>query len=381
MKKLVTILAATCVAMTSLAGAEAGPTDGFNSENVEYVTYVPFEAGTATGAKVIGKYLYVTSWKDFSIYDVSDPTAPEMVSKTAFVEDTAQQGTGFRFENEDVATNGRILVFSQQLPVEHVFVYDVEDKTNPVLIGHLQEGGAHTAECILDCKWLYGSNGNIIDLRDPTDPKLMEEKWTEGTPISGSHDVNEIAPGLVLTSSRPIIVLDAKKDPLHPKLKAVGDDEAITGGIHSNQWPRKGKDKIILFSSESNATGRCNGANGAFMTWSAKDYKKGVLRLLDIYQLQSGTYQDGNPAVNGLGCSSHWFQQHETFRNGGLVTMGAYEHGTRFVDVASNGKIEEVGYFIPHAGSTSAAYWLTEEIVYSVDYSRGIDVLRYTGDV
>ncbi len=34
---------------------------------------------------------------------------------------------------------------------------------------------------------------------------------------------------------------------------------------------------------------------------------------------------------------------------------------------------------MPWAGSTSAAYWLTDEIVYSVDYSRGIDILKYNG--
>ena len=191
-----------------------GPTDGFNSDNVEYVGYVPFEAGTATGAKAIGKYFYVTSWKDFSIYDISDPEAPTLLSKTLFVEDTADQGTGFRFENEDVATNGRILVFSQQLPVAHVFVYDIEDKTNPVLIGHLTEGGAHTSECLLDCKWLYGSNGNIIDLRDPDGAEAPRgEVDRTDMPATGSHDVNEVAPGLVLTSSRPVMLLDARKDP------------------------------------------------------------------------------------------------------------------------------------------------------------------------
>ena len=31
------------------------------------------------------------------------------------------------------------------------------------------------------------------------------------------------------------------------------------------------------------------------------------------------------------------------------------------------------------AGSTSAAYWLTRKIVYAVDYTRGIDILRYNG--
>lgn len=59
--------------------------------------------------------------------------------------------------------------------------------------------------------------------------------------------------------------------------------------------------------------------------------------------------------------------------------MGWYEHGTRFLDVSSQGKIKEVGYFLPVGGSTSAAYWLNKEIVYSVDYNRGLDILRFTG--
>jgi hypothetical protein len=379
MNKLLTGFASISLLLSGFAGAGAGPADGFSSDNVEYVRFVPFEVGTATGAKVVGKFMYVTSWKDFTIYDVSDPEDPQLLSKTAFVEDTADEGTGFRFENEDVATNGEILIFSQQLPVPHVFVYDIEDKTNPVLIGHLTEGGAHTAECLLNCKWLYGSNGNIWDLRDPSDPKQADEKWGEGMPSSSAHDVNEVAPGIVLTSSRPIMVLDARKDPRHPKLLAVGDDERITGGVHSNQWPRKAKDKIALFSSETNATGRCGESNGAFMTWDASKYKKTkTLKLLDTYYLENGTYQDGAPPVNGLGCSAHWFEEHKTFKNGGLVAMGSYEHGTRFVQVSSKGKIKEVGWFVPNAGSTSAAYWLNKELVYAIDYTRGIDILRYT---
>jgi hypothetical protein len=382
-KRIIAITAALLALLAgSLPGAQAGPQDGWASPNVEYVKFVPFEVGTATGAKVVGKYLYVTSWRSFSIYDISDPENPAQTSQTFFAEDTGDQGTGFRFENEDVATNGKILIFSQQLPVAHLFVYDVEDKTNPVLIGHLTSGGAHTAECLLDCKWLYGSNGNIWDLRDPTDPKLMKEKWGEGMPATSAHDLNEVAPGQMLTSSRPIIYIDARKDPLHPKLLAVGDDEKITGGVHSNRWPNSAKDNIVLFSSETNFTGRCSGANGAFMTWDASNWKKSKsFKLLDMFQFENGTYQDGKPAANAMGCSAHWFQEHPSFDNGGLVALGSYDHGTRFMDIASNGKIKEVGYFVPNAGETSAAYWVTDELVYAIDYTRGFDILRYTGKV
>jgi hypothetical protein len=59
--------------------------------------------------------------------------------------------------------------------------------------------------------------------------------------------------------------------------------------------------------------------------------------------------------------------------------MAWYEHGTRFLDVDSKGKIKEVGWFLPLGGSTSATYWINDEILYAVDYNRGIDILRYTG--
>lgn len=382
MKRTLALLIVAVSCLSLLTAAQAGPTDGFSSDNVEYVTFVPFEAGTATGARVVGDYLYVTSWKDFTIYDVSDPESPTLMSKTLFAEDAADQGYGFRFENEDVATNGKILVFSQQLPTSDLFIYDIEDKTNPVLIGHLQGAGAHTADCILNCRWLYSSNGNIIDLKDPADPKLMKEKWGEGMPATSAHDVNEVAPGLVLTSSRPIMLLDARKDPVHPKLLSVGDDDKITGGVHSNQWPNQAKDDIVLFSSESNFTGRCSGSNGAFMTWDASKWKQThSFTLLDSYQLSNGTYSDGEPAANAMGCSAHWFQEHPNFKDGGLVALGSYDHGTRFVDISSSGKIKEVGYFMAYGTETSASYWLTDRLVYAVDYSRGIDVLRYTGKI
>jgi hypothetical protein len=118
------------------------------------------------------------------------------------------------------------------------------------------------------------------------------------------------------------------------------------------------------------------------MTFSTKGWRSShSVTLLDTYRVKNGTYADGSPAVNALGCSAHWFQEHETFRNGGLVAVGYYEHGTRFLDVAPTGKIKEAGYFMPYGGSTSAAYWVTKNLVYAVDYTRGIDILRWKGKV
>jgi hypothetical protein len=233
--------------------------------------------------------------------------------------------------------------------------------------------------CILKCTYLYGSSGAVVDVRDPANPKVVGD-WQEGKPASSAHDVTEVAPGLVLTSSRPVMLLDARKNPLDPKVLAIGDDEGITGGVHSNTWPRAAKDRIFMLSSETNFKGRCSGANGAFMTWDTSKYRKTkTFRMLDIFQLDNGTYADGNPGVQASGCSAHWFEHHPDFHNGGIVAVGSYDHGTRFLDVSSKGKISQAGYFLPYGGTTMASYWLTDEIVYGIDLARGIDILRWHG--
>jgi hypothetical protein len=72
-----------------------------------------------------------------------------------------------------------------------------------------------------------------------------------------------------------------------------------------------------------------------------------------------------------------WFQEHPDFASGGLVASAFFEHGTRFLEVDRKGKIAEVGYFMPAAGETIATYWITDEIVYAIDISRGIDILQF----
>ncbi len=174
MKRFALIASAALIVAAS-PGATAGPgTHGVTSDNVEHIAYVPFEVGTATGAKVVGEYLYVTSWKSFSIYDISKPTEPEQLSQTHF---------GFEFENENVSTNGEIMLFSEQVPNDSLHIWDVEDKTNPQEIAVLQGAGSHTATCILDCKYSYGTydfvgpegtstGATLVDLREPTKPKF-----------------------------------------------------------------------------------------------------------------------------------------------------------------------------------------------------------------
>lgn len=348
----------------------AGPADatGFASSNVEHIATVPYDAGLASSARLIGRHLYVGGAKTLSIYDVSDPEAPVRLSTTF---------SGIQFPNEDIDTNGRILLMMDQTVEGALHVWDVEDKNAPVELAKIELPGTvdHTFTCVLDCRYGYGSRGHIVDLKNPAKPALVGS-WGAMARNDG-FDLTEVAPGLVLSASRQILLIDARKDPLHPSVIARGStlDNRL---IHSNLWPRGGRDDFFLVQGETPLTGVCNESSGAFMTWDASKWRKTrSFTLIDEYRVSNCTFVDGNPPAGALGCTDMWFSEHPDFRNGGLVASGFFEHGTRFLSVDRQGKISEVGYFMPFGGETIATYWVTDEIVYAIDQTRGIDILRF----
>lgn len=367
LRKPLLVGAALLAFVTALTPAAAGPTaGGIASDNIEYIRHVPFDAVTATGARVIGKYMYVTSWRNFSIYDISDPLNPQLLSTRPF---------GFAFENEDVATDGKIMLFSESLPRSILHIWDVEDKSNPQEIAQLPGAGDHTMSCILRCRWGYGSDGAIVDLRDPHSPKLAGD-WVKMVGITrGNHDVEEFKNGFVLTTpyEEPFHLLDVR-DPLKPKVLATGaPPPTLDWWYHSTRWPRAGADDFIVMEGE--------GTKGPLLTFDATKWKKThTFTKIDEFTVEEGgNYLNGRSDSDSEG--SHWFDDHPKFRNGGLLAAGWYSHGTRIVEVSSKGKMKEVGYFLPYAGSTFASYWITDEVIYGVDLNRGIDILRYTGKV
>lgn len=262
-------------------------------------------------------------------------------------------------------------------------MWSVEDKSNPVEIATLAGAGQHTMSCLQSCKWLYGSDGYIIDLRKPTKPVKLDKGWNDyvGIPYSSPHDVNEIGPGLVLTASDPMLLLDTS-DPAKPRLLATSEQNGEF--IHTSKWPRAGKDRFALSTGETWIPGadiRCDDTSGAFATWDTTGWQKGrAFQRIDQYRPPVGTINDGHlPAGTTFGCSTHWFEHHPSFRNGGIVAVTFFNHGTHFLRVSSKGKISDEGWFVPHAGNSAAVEWLTDRIVYVIDLQRGVDVLKYTG--
>lgn len=372
-RKLSVALVTGALVTTALVGsgspvtAEPGP-GYFASGNVEWLTTMPIHTD-GVGARIVGKHLYLTTERDLTIYDISKPASPRRVGHMPFV--PPQE---FYFPEEDVDTNGKILLSGSQ---GTLYVIDVREKANPHVIGSVDGADEHTISCVLDCKYAYGSEGVIVDLRKPSKPKIVGD-WTKASGAGrGGHDVTEVAPGYVVTSTQPIMLLDARRNPRKPKLLATGSNKDDRF-IHGNLWPRKMKDKFLLVGGETSGPSCSDGSSAAFMTWDARKWRRTrSFSMIDEYRVKNGLPTDGDAPAD-LYCG-HWFSTHPTYRNGGLVSIGWYEHGTRFLDVSRKGKIKEVGYFLPLGGSTSAAYWVSKRIVYAVDYNRGLDILRFTG--
>lgn len=382
MRKPLSIVALLVLVVSALTGqASGGPTaGGLATDNVEFIKHIPI-AQNGVGGRLIGKWFYMNDQNKVMVWDVSDPVNPAMVGSVLMPQE-------WQFSREDLDGNGKILVVPNtasgqndgnpqtQSPTNAVYIIDVEDKTNPKIISKVPGAGQHTFSCVLDCKWAYGSGGNIIDLRNPAKPKLIESKWGDGTPAgSGGHDVEEVAPGLIVTATQPMMLLDARDNPAKPKVIAVaerGDDY-----MHSTRWPRSMKDRFLLGASETTMNGKCSENSGSFQTWDARAWRNGTFKRIDEFVPVNGIIVDGNPVAQ-RNCTAHWIEERPDFNNGGYVAGGFYDHGTRFFEVTSTGKIKEAGYFMAYAGQASAAYWITDEIVYTVDYNRGLDILRFT---
>ena len=348
-------------------GPSAG---GYTSDNVEFVKNFPQHTDSA-GARKLGSFFYITTERDLTIYDISKPADPVQVGRLTFP--ATAVGTPV-FTEEDPDTNGRILLVSNN---GTLLVIDVSDKKAPKVLSALAGADDHTVSCIIDCTWAYGSEGTIVDLRNPAKPRLSPNVWK--TDEKTFHDVTEVEPGLVVTSSQPVKLLDARENPEKPTILKSSPLEQGRFN-HANLWPRDGKDDFLLVGGEATGPQCSEDPSATFETWDARVFAEtGVKKKLDEFRIQPGAPTNGR-APDSTYCV-HWFTEHPYYENGGLLAISWYEHGTHFLKIGNDGKISEVGFFLGGGGQASAAYWIDERTVYVADYLRGLDVLRFTGDI
>jgi hypothetical protein len=357
------LLLASLLALLAFAPAASG--QAVSSKDVSFVKNLPVHFDSA-GARLHGDRFYITTERDLTIYDVKDPKNPAKLGSMSF----SNPGEP-TFTEEDPDTNGKILLVSN---AGVLMVIDVSDPTAPKEIGTTDVDGAdqHTWTCVLDCTYGYGSEGRIADLRDPKNPKIAGD-WRELYPAGSTHDLTEVSPGVLLAATEPIMFLDARRDPLKPALLWKHDPGHF---IHQTQWPNQGTDDLVLTAGEAMGPACSDNKESVFTTWR---HNAGKLTQLSEFRMTTGFLLDGR-APESTWCT-HWFNTHPAYRNGGLVGIAWYEHGTRFLQVAPDGKITEVGHFLPLGGQASGLYWITPTVAYVADYLRGLDIIEFTGAI
>lgn len=411
---------------------------GFSSDGVEWVANIATHTGTSGGI-LHGDHYYLTDPRGVYIYDVADPTDPQLVGELPAM----QMGAGVALAQEEPDTNGEILLVdavaptswstTQSLtgkramhpqsptPTAQLRVVDVSDVTDPDVIGTLDVDD-HTWTCVLECTYAYGRDGYVIDLTDPRNPEEVAD-WrevigSEDDPHAGyMHDFTEVAPGRLVGSGQPALYLDVT-DPREPVELARIDPGFHTFGYHGAVWPNDATDRFLLMGAEiapklpiENVTvmqyagSDCDDESAyALATYDARsvveadelrfnarsdqgrdsgrkaghERKHADASFVKLHEWRiegRGGYVDGNAPAHTLYCG-HWFDAHPTWQDGGLLAIAHYDWGTRFLDVDDEGAFEQVGWFQPIGGHTGAAKWITDDVVYVHDYRRGLDILQ-----
>jgi hypothetical protein len=399
---LLSALAVLAGVIPAAASAPAGITvyrdpgvGGFKSPNVTYLGTIPIEAIGGRMLKVGNQMrFYVTGAPGLVIYDVTNPAVPVPLGGLPLPH--------FQNEDVDVSDDGKRVIISTDTASADssgrtgngIRIIDTSNVLQPKIVGFIANSN-HTTTCAdSKCEWLYGSNGRIYDATNPANVRDTGNRWG-----GGGHALNRDASGLMISDSSPRLVLDVS-NPANPVRVTTGNvaPKFAPDGLlqHNNvrlgadQWvprdpqspdyndPTLRAGELLVGNAESNLRNSCGGNAGGLSTWSMANWDKGEpMRQLEVFRPVNGNWADGNPAVNALGCSGHWF----TVRDN-MIAASWYEHGVRFIAVdPATGKLTQKGYFQPVVTEAGSAHWVTgpdgTEYVYTTDYARGIDILKF----
>jgi len=380
------------------------PVGGIMSANVTYVGTIPDTPGVGGRMVKVGDQMrfYVTGVKGLTIYDVTDPALPIPLGALPLPH--------FQNEDVDVSDDGnRVIISTDTVHAGQngstvaagggsIRVIDTSNPMQPRVTAYIASSN-HTTTCAdPKCEWLYGSSGNIYDARTPGAITAV----SPGVPGGGGHAFNRDATGLLISDSTVRRVLDPREDPAHPTVITDGRTaskfnpdgllqhnnvrpnaeqwvprELPESGIPDPEFPLR-PGELIVGNSESNLRTQCGGNAGGLSSWSMVDFDTGAkLEQLEVFRPVNGNWADGDPAANALGCSGHWF----TVRDN-MIAASWYEHGIKLIEIdPETAKFTQQGYFQPVVTEAGASHWVTDsegnEYVYSVDYARGIDIIRF----
>jgi hypothetical protein len=420
---------------------------GFMSSNIEYVgTLASDSPGVGSAVHDMpdgGRRYYVSSVQGLRIYNIDNPGLPLLIGAFEVAnwenEDVSVSQDGKTVLMSEFTGSGYTYVFQVSDPIGAYGAVTI------TMGDALPLSAAHIVDCIDDaCDYFYGSEGQTWDARDKTNVvelsggeswgAIIRDQMPTGTyNFSSGHNLNVAGDydldgdgtleRVVIADTTPMAMFDAT-DPLNPVLITTsnsGDHGAFgTKYQHNNKIqgfedyvPRTEDEpltfgdapkvpgaaapvtnlrtgELLLGNGETNFTATCGSGSGPLTSWSTAGWDQGEeMRVQSVFRPVNGEYDGedgsgGNPAVNAIGCSGHWFdvRADDTNVDDIIVAAGWYEHGTRVIRVnGANGEFEQLGFYQPVVGSASAAHWVVDErfgtYIYTVDYVRGVDILKY----
>ena len=199
-----------------IAAADKTGPDWVSSDNVEYLGSIKQDVGLTTGAKVVGNRLFVTSGKNITIYDISEPATPQTlgtIKRTSRGRTRRCRPTARCSPSPATSTRSMPECLAALAADGCVQLFDVRDPANIQQVGSIPVAN-HTAECVLDCQCFYGRAGTIIDARGVLDGTRAEGRgnWidelkAQGVEEKSCHHIREIRPGVLLTACQPFAVI------------------------------------------------------------------------------------------------------------------------------------------------------------------------------
>ncbi|MEA2418219.1 MAG: hypothetical protein QOE60_425 [Thermoleophilaceae bacterium] len=392
-------LAAVGAALSAMSAAAQAPAlppaeaPLATSGNVQYLGHVP---GTAAGMNFKGHYAYVSGWGGITVLDIAEAAAPKLVGTLPLP----------HFENEDVDLCGNVLLVVNDREAQDLgsvmYVVSIANPTTPVLSAILPlgltgsgRGSGHIANFVKsDCTQAWVDGGNLVEVVDLTLPSAPRSlgKFESAASLSPafkvSHDTEfDKSSGTVWNvGGGGAAGYRVTADPLKPQLLGTTGTAGRNPSpyndfiLHNSQ--RRGKTLLVTeedyVDTDEVPPGGCRG-QGKFETWDLSRLSRGAITPQGTWETElNGMFTGGavdSKAPVTVNCSSHWFDA-----KGGVAAVGWYEQGVRFLDYRSPTQITQVGYYIPAAGSTWAAYWSPtdpkSEVVYTADAYRGVDVLK-----
>ncbi|GAA3166649.1 hypothetical protein GCM10010466_66800 [Planomonospora alba] len=395
------------------ASPRSGSGDVLRSANVTHVANVPpaapLDGPEAWGTDLAfqGDHVFVGNYEGFTVFDVSDPAAPAVVSRVLCPG-----------EQNDVSVSGDLLFLSVDTPRsgpgcgagrgeyeedggwEGIRIFDVSDKAHPKFVSAVSTAcGSHTHTLVpgetADTLYLYvsspGPEGtptcpgphNIfsiveVPVGDPQAAKVVATPVIadagEQAELGGCHDITAY-PEKDLAAAACFgdgILLDIS-DPVKPRVLQHVSDEENFSIWHSATFNNDATK--IVFGDELGGgvaatcdrdTPRTKGASAV--------YDLGPDRTLT----RRGYFKIPREQQKDENCVAH---------NGGLIPIPGkdvmvqawYQGGVSIWDFTDPENPREIGFFergpVSGVGGSWSAYYYNGHI-YSSDITRGLDVLR-----